>query len=75
MSAPGLKGMEAGSTAWASGEPPRSRDHWERSIIELAEQGDMRFVGILRKHVQRGVINAERAHKALGLHDDEATTA
>lgn len=74
MSAQSMKGIDAGSTSWASGEPPRVSTYWEGSIIDLAEKGDTRFVEILRKNVQRGVIKSERAHKVLGMNDAAATT-
>lgn len=38
---------------------------WERTIIELAEAGDSRFVDILRRHVASGLIKAKRAVDAL----------
>jgi hypothetical protein len=34
-------------------------------IIELAEQGEPRFLTILRDHVKTGAIRAERAAKAI----------
>ena len=54
-------------TAWAE-EPPAggaSGTAWEKSIIELAECGDARFVEILRRHVERGVIRSDRARAAI----------
>ena len=54
-------------TAWAE-EPPAggaSGTAWEKAVIELAERGDARFVEILRRHVERGVIRSERARAAI----------
>lgn len=60
-----MQSIGAGSTKWAEGQPPRIRGPWESAIIELAEQGDARFVKILGDHVAAGVIKSERAKKAL----------
>lgn len=60
-----MRPMEAGSTAWAQGDPPRVRGPWEAAIIELAEAGDPRFVRILHEHWNNRVIRSERARKAL----------
>ena len=38
---------------------------WEKAVIELAERGDARFVEILRRHVERGVIRSDRARAAI----------
>lgn len=61
-----MKAISAGSTSWASGEPPSIRGPWESAIIGLAEKGDPRFIDILRKHVRNRVIRSERAMRALG---------
>lgn len=62
MSAP-----QAGGTSWAETPPPGGARGglWERSIIELAEQGERRFVRILAEHVAAGVIRSERAKAVL----------
>jgi hypothetical protein len=60
-----MRGIEAGSTRWAQGEPPAVRGPWQDAIIELAEKGDARFVKILGDHVKAGRINSERANAAL----------
>lgn len=62
MSAP-----QAGGTAWAE-TPPASGARgsmWERDIIELAEAGEPRFLRILARHVEHGVIRSDRARAAL----------
>ena len=54
-------------TAWADEPPLRGAAGtlWEKRIIELAEAGDARFVEILRRHVERGVIRSDRARAAI----------
>jgi hypothetical protein len=69
MSLQPLSGKAQDFTAWAKTPPAygAAGSVWERMIIELAEQGEPRFVAILREHVRTGVIRAERAAKALEL--------
>ena len=72
-----MKTTDAGSVAWAKTPPaPGRRMHWETAIVELAEQGDRRFVRILAEHVERGVIVSARASAVInGLTDDHAVAA
>lgn len=49
-------------TAWAKRPPALNfRQHWEKAIVDLAEQRDERFMKILRSHIEAGVISSERA--------------
>lgn len=64
-----MRGIEAGSTAWAQGEAPRIRGPWETAIIELAEAGDERFRKILAEHIRTWVIRSVRAQKVF-LNDE-----
>lgn len=59
-----MRPVSAGSTAWANTAPPHQAA-WERAIIELVEQGDIRFSEILEKHVKARVITSPRAKAAL----------
>lgn len=67
MSLQPLSGKPLDFTAWAKTPPTygAAGSVWERMIIELAEQGEPRFVAILREHVKAGVIRSERAHAVL----------
>lgn len=67
MSLHPLSGKPQDFTAWAKTPPAygAAGSVWERMIIELAEQGEPRFLTILRDHVKTGVIRAERAAKAI----------
>jgi len=67
MSLQPLSGKPQDFTAWAKTPPAygAAGSVWERMIIELAEQGELRFLAILRDHVKTGVIRAERARAAL----------
>lgn len=67
MSLQPLSGKPQDFTAWAKTPPAygAAGSVWERMIIELAEQGEPRFLTILRDHVKTGVIRAERARAAL----------
>ena len=67
MSLQPLSGKPQDFTAWAKTPPAygAAGSVWERMIIELAEQGEPRFVAILREHVKTGVIRSERAHAVL----------
>jgi len=54
-------------TAWAKTAPAQGyRQSWTAAIIECAEKHDSRFVSILSKHVDSGVIASDRATAALG---------
>lgn len=71
-----MKTTDAGSVAWAKTPPaPGRRMHWETAIVELAEQGDPRFVRILAEHVERGVIVSARAAAVIHGQADDATAA
>ena len=74
MSLQPLSGKPQDFTAWAKTPPVYSADGsvWERMIIELAEQGESRFIDILRKHVASGVIRSERATAALNTPETDA---
>lgn len=67
MSLQPLSGKPQDFTAWAKTPPAygAAGSVWERMIIELAEQGEPRFLAILRDHVKTGVIRAERARAVL----------
>lgn len=61
-------------TAWAD-EPPAcgaGGTAWEKAVIELAEKGDSRFVEVLRRHVERGVIRSGRALAVLSASKSDA---
>lgn len=74
MSLQSLSGKPQDFTAWAKTPPVYSADGsvWERMIIELAEQGEPRFIDILRKHVASRVIRSERALAALNTTEPDA---
>ena len=71
-----LTGGSQDFTAWAKTPPAygAAGSVWERMIIELAEQGEPRFVAILREHVKTGVIRAERAQAALNATSGDASS-
>jgi hypothetical protein len=77
MNAPTETGKGKAFVAWALTPPaPGRRMHWETAIVELAEQGDPRFVRILAEHVERGVIVSARAAAVIhGQADDCAAAA
>lgn len=74
MSLQPLSGKPQDFTAWAKTPPAygAAGSVWERMIIELAEQGESRFIDILRKHVASRVIRSERALAALNTTEPDA---
>ena len=74
MSLQPLSGKPQDFTAWAKTPPAygAAGSVWERMIIELAEQGESRFIDILRKHVASRVIRSERALAVLSAHESDA---
>lgn len=74
MSLQPLSGKPQDFTAWAKTPPAygAAGSVWERMIIELAEQGEPRFIDILRKHVASRVIRSERALAALNAPEPDA---
>ena len=74
MSLQPLSGKPQDFTAWAKTPPAygAAGSVWERMIIELAEQGESRFIDILRKHVASGVIRSERALATLNTPEPDA---
>lgn len=76
MSLQPLSGKAQDFTTWAKTPPAygAAGSVWERMIIELAEQGEPRFVAILREHVRTGVIRSTRAQAALNLTSADAVS-
>jgi len=74
MSLQPLSGKPQDFTAWAKTPPAygAAGSVWERMIIELAEQGESRFIDILRKHVASRVIRSERALATLNTPEPDA---
>lgn len=74
MSLQPLSGKPQDFTAWAKTPPAygAAGSVWERMIIELAEQGESRFIDILRKHVASRVIRSERALAVLNTPEPDA---
>lgn len=74
MSMQPLSGKPQDFTAWAKTPPAygAAGSVWERMIIELAEQGESRFIDILRKHVASRVIRSERALAVLNTTEPDA---
>lgn len=74
MSLQPLSGKPQDFTAWAKAPPAygAAGSAWERMIIELAEQGESRFIDILRKHVASRVIRPERALATLNTPEPDA---
>ena len=74
MSLQPLSGKPQDFTAWAKTPPAygAAGSVWERMIIELAEQGESRFIDILRKHVASRVIRSERALATLNTPESDA---
>lgn len=74
MSLQPLSGKPQDFTAWAKTPPAygAAGSVWERMIIELAEQGESRFIDILRKHVASRVIRSERALAVLSAPESDA---
>ena len=74
MSLQPLSGKPQDFTAWAKTPPAygAAGSVWERMIIELAEQGESRFIDILRKHVASRVIRSERALAVLSAPKPDA---
>lgn len=74
MSLQPLSGKPQDFTAWAKTPPAygAAGSVWERMIIELAEQGESRFIDILRKHVASRVIRSERALAVLNTTEPDA---
>ena len=74
MSLQSLSGKPQDFTAWAKTPPAygAAGSVWERMIIELAEQGEARFIDILRKHVASRVIRSERALATLNTPEPDA---
>lgn len=74
MSLQPLSGKPQDFTAWAKTPPAygAAGSVWERMIIELAEQGESRFIDILRKHVASRVIRSERALAVLSAPKSDA---
>ena len=74
MSLQPLSGKPQDFTAWAKTPPAygAAGSVWERMIIELAEQGESRFIDILRKHVASRVIRSERALATLSTPEPDA---
>lgn len=38
---------------------------WEKAIVDMAASGDVRFLHILRDHIEAGAIRSARAHAVL----------
>lgn len=76
MSLQPLSGKPQDFTAWAKTPPAygAAGSVWERMIIELAEQGEPRFLAILRDHVKTGVIRSERALAVLSAPESDAVS-
>lgn len=68
-----LAGKDGDFLSWARTPPaPGCRGPWSKAIIECAERGDSRFLPILQKHVDAGVITSERAKTILGAAAESA---
>lgn len=74
MSLQSLYGKPEDFTAWAKTPPAGGArgSRWEQNLLELAEAGELRFIAILRDHVERGVIVSARASAALNATEPDA---